>query len=176
MGRVLCWLYHFIAYYITWFVCIGYAAAGDQWLGPAIAGGLVVSQVVVQIVCVKPWRRELLFALVLMLIGILVDSIFLRTGLIYFKSNLFADMVSPPWMACLWLSFGFTMPITSSAWLHRYVVLGVLTFFSLPFAYWVGAVVGAATINTNWFYPALGGIWMILLPLLLHYLFIRNKR
>lgn len=176
MKRLFRWLFHFVSYYITWFVCIGYAAVGDPWLGPVIALILIFAQVTIQVVTKSPWRQELLFAIILMMVGIMVDTIFMQTGWIVFKANPFDDMLSPPWLACLWLSFGFTIMVTNRAWLHRYVVLGGLTFISLPFAYWIGVAVGAAVIENWLFYPLLGGIWMVLLPLIFDYQLNKDKR
>ncbi len=169
MPRLFPWLYHFIAYYVTWVVCIAFAAKNDPWIGTVIALLLVFSQVVLQAIMAQSWRLELLFAFALMVAGILIDTFLMYTGLIVFNANPLANMLSPPWLACLWLSFGFTITITSRAWLHRYVILGILTFISLPFAYWVATIINVATVMSWWFYPLLGGIWMVLLPVLLHY-------
>lgn len=174
--QLIRWMFHFIAYYLTWFACIIYAASGEPWMGPAVALSFICVQLLVQMISHRPWLYELLFALTLMFVGMIVDTTLLQTGWIYFKANPFADSISPPWMACLWLSFGFTVTVTSRAWLHRYIIMGVLTFISLPFAYWIGVIIGAAVVESWWFYPILGGTWMVLLPFLLHYYLYLHKQ
>lgn len=169
--RILHFCIHAISYYLSWFACIGFAGMGFAWLGPFITVAFLCGQVFLQVSMRLSWRPAFAFASILMFFGMLIDSILMHLGYIHFNANPFAPWLSPPWMSCLWLSFGFTMLVIRLSLLRYTLLLATLTLFFLPFAYWLGVVFYAAKVESAAFYPILGGLWMILLPILVQQYF-----
>lgn len=160
------WFIHFVLYYLTWILCIYYAAHDAPYLGPVLALILIAMQVVWQIITRQPYLRAVYFALGLALLGTLLDTIWLHAGFVYFKSNPFEGYVAAPWMTCLWLSFGLTLIVNSEPLLKHYVIWGLLALVFLPISYWLGVVCNAAQVNDPFhFYLYLGLVWSVLLPI-----------
>lgn len=163
------WLFHFIFYYLIWIVCIGFAAQNRPYIGPMIALCLFASQIAWEQFHQKPYSNALYFAISLMLIGALSDTIWLNTGLIYFNANPFGTHFAPPWMICLWLSFGFNLIVTSEKMLRHYFLWGVASLVSVPFAYWLGVKANAVILPVqSEFYLYLGLFWALCLPLVFY--------
>lgn len=159
------WLFHFTAYYTSWVGCIYYAAQGQVWTGPFIAIGCLLAQIIWQNIWNKEWQAALFYASVLTLVAIIVDSILLQLHWITFKATPFANKLPPPWIIMMWLSFGFNLILLNRKWLTWYKLWAILILIGLPFAYHLGAIAGAATVTTPFFYMVLGGTWLVLLPL-----------
>lgn len=156
---------HFVAYYLAWISCIFFASRNEPYTGPIIALILLTLQVLWQTTHKQPWWPALFFALCLTVVGSITDTFWMKHDFIYFKANPFYPHFTAPWMICLWLGFGFNTILISEKFIHHYFICGVLTFFFLPLAYWLGIKIGAAQLtNTPWFYLYLGVLWAILLP------------
>ena len=108
-----------------WFACVLGAAHGLFWLGPAVAGAVLL----IHLVAMHRPRDELRVAGFALMTGVLADSLLGQLGLL--SCAPFADAVSPPWMAVLWPLFGISLR-TYCRWLQRRLLLAAL----------LGAVVG----------------------------------
>lgn len=159
---------HTTGNYATWLICIILAAKNYLWWGTLLSAAIIIAQIIWQYLIVKQthylWTMLLLFTIG----GSLVDSGLMWAGLIHYHANAFYPFYTAPWMLCLWAEFGIVFYALLPAWHERYFLIGLLALPLFPFAYFVGAKIGAASI----FYPVftlslLGIIWAIGLPLLL---------
>ena len=76
--------------------------------------------------------------------GTLTDTLIMRYGLISFSSNPFGDLLSPPWMASLWLSFSMIFYALLESFYKRYILLGLLSLIFFSLAYATGVKMDAA--------------------------------
>ena len=86
----------FVGLQLGWFACVLGAAHGRPWLGPVVV--LVALSVHV---ARQPSRgREALVLGVAALVGFVVDTALLRTGVLHM-----AGLVAPAWLVALWPNF-----------------------------------------------------------------------
>ena len=104
-----------------WFVCVLGAAAGYPWL--AAAAGLLL--VLVHLALVRNAAHESLLLLTSLLLGLLVDGLHIRTGVLVFPIGSFHPGLPPAWILVLWLQFAMSLHY-SLGWLSGRYVLGAL--------------------------------------------------
>lgn len=138
-------LLNYILFQAGWFVCVLGAAAGYPWLAAAI--GLLL--VLVHLVLVRDAVRESLLLLTSLLLGLLVDGIHIRTGVLVFPIGTFHTNLPPAWILVLWLQFAMSLHY-SLGWLSgRYVLGALLGSVSGALAYWAGVRFGAAAFGSE---------------------------
>lgn len=155
-----------LGFQCVWFSTVGGAAAGWVWLGPAVA--LVFAAATLAL-----FGRSRADTGVLMLalpLGLLLDTAWVRLGLMHFVHPWPAADWAPVWIMALWLGFALTVN-HSLAWLRAHWSLAVL-FGALggPLAY-----LGAERLFGAVAFPAptwqvmlvLGIAWGAVLPALL---------
>lgn len=171
--KKLHFLIHFFAYNLTWSLCIVFAAMGSAWGGPLVAVITVSIQLIWQHYYVKDTRHLLFMMSTMIMLGTLVDTLLLHSGLMIFKANPFAPLLSPPWMIALWFSFSITFYATLQFIFRYYLVLAILALPGFAFAYYVGVLLGAAIFpygsTSAWL---VGFIWAVLLPV---YMYVYNR-
>ena len=92
---------------------------------------------------------ESLLLLASLLLGLLVDGIHIRTGVLAFPIGSFHPALPPAWILVLWLQFAMTLHY-SLGWLNgRYFLGALLGSVSGALAYWAGVRFGAAAF-ANW--------------------------
>lgn len=166
--RYLPYLFHSSAYYLTWFLCIYLAAHNHGWAATFIALVIAAVQLIWQIRYTKNWRDLFGFIITLTLLGCIVDTLYLRYGLIYFNANPFSPYLTAPWMASIWLSFAVTLYSTLKQYLHLYLIISILSFVGFALAYYIGAMMDAAYFPHGMIMSfGIGLTWAILLPLFL---------
>lgn len=144
-GQTWTSLLNYALFQAGWCVCVLGAAAGYPWLATAI--GLVL--VLVHLVLVRDAVRESLLLLASLLLGLLVDGIHIRTGVLIFPIGSFHPALPPAWILVLWLQFAMNLHY-SLGWLTGRYVLGVLLgSVSGALAYWAGVRFGAAAFGTE---------------------------
>lgn len=128
-----------------WFVCVLGAAAGYPWL--AAAAGLLL--VLVHLALVRNAAHESLLLLASLLLGMLVDGVHIRTGVLVFPIGSFHPSLPPAWILVLWLQFAMSLHY-SLGWLNgRYFLGALLGSVSGALAYWAGIRFGAAAFGTE---------------------------
>ncbi len=128
-----------------WFVCVLGAAAGHPWL--AAAAGLLL--VLVHLALVRNAAQESLLLLTSLLLGLLVDGLHIRTGVLVFPIGSFHPGLPPAWILVLWLQFAMSLHY-SLGWLSgRYVLGALLGSISGALAYWAGVRFGAAAFGAE---------------------------
>lgn len=144
-GQTWTSLLNYALFQAGWFVCVLGAAAGYPWLAAAI--GLLL--VLVHLVLVRDAVRESLLLLTSLLLGLLVDGIHIRTGVLIFPVGSFHPGLPPAWILVLWLQFAMSLHY-SLGWLTRRYVLGALLgSVSGALAYWAGVRLGAAAFGAD---------------------------
>ncbi|MFA5026270.1 MAG: DUF2878 domain-containing protein [Candidatus Methylomirabilota bacterium] len=133
-------LVNLLLFQAGWFACVFGAAAGRPLL--AAASGLLL--VLAHLALVRHPRREARLLLAALLLGVLIDSLHLHTGVLRFGDTGLHPALPPPWLLVLWLQFAATLHY-ALAWITSRPLLA-LGFGALggPLAYWAGVRVGAA--------------------------------
>lgn len=144
-GQTWTSLLNYGLFQVGWFVCVLGAAAGYPWLAAAI--GLLL--VLVHLVLVRNALRESLLLLTSLLLGLLIDGIHIRTGVLVFPIGSFNPALPPAWILVLWLQFAMSLHY-SLGWLSgRYVLGALLGSVSGALAYWAGVRFGAAAFGNE---------------------------
>lgn len=152
----------FVGLQISWFACVLGAARGYPWLGPVVvlvALSLHVGK--------QPARARELFILgITAVVGFLVDTAFLRFGVIRIPGS----MLSPPWLIALWPNFIST---TAEDGLlrslpRRPLLAGLLGVVGGPLAYDSGARLGALKLDSRRVaaLAIVGIVWAVVVPAL----------
>lgn len=159
------YLFHYVAYYIAWVAGIYCAALGHNSLAVSIVLGITGIQVAWQFTVAKRTQGIFLLIGIFTLGGFLIDTLFLRTGLVVFYANPFQTIMSPPWMISLWVSFAVAYYALMEPLWRRYALLGGMSFMAFPLAYLAGIKLGAGEFPYGVYSSlAYGVVWAFLLP------------
>lgn len=145
-----------LVYQCAWFACVLSAAASRQWIGVAVAAGVVL----LHLYLAPAPRRELPLILAATLVGAAFESLLVASG---WAHSATAGMVA------LWAAFATTLNVSLRALRQRYLVTAAIAAVGAPLAYQAGAALGAL----HWVQatPALLLVacgWAVLLPVLMH--------
>ncbi len=154
-----------LGFQLGWFTCVLGASWGYPWAGP-LAAALFLT---VHAGLVDSPRSSLRCALLIGVIGFLVDSLLGATGVLGFRDGLGPGWICPPWLVALWMLFS-TTPELSLRWLHgRWGLAAVLGAIFGPLSYYVGETLGALTLGASRLTSllVLATVWAAALPLLL---------
>lgn len=167
-ARVAAWagpLANFAASQVVWFLSLVGAATGRHWLGAACLALFVALQ----------WRlstspaRDLRLGLAAAAAGVVLDTTWVRAGLMSYAAPLPVAGFAPYWIVLMWVNFGLTLDC-SLRWLQRRPLLGAaLGAVGGPLAYLAGFGLGAAvrTGPAVVTYGALALAWAVVVPALL---------
>lgn len=114
-------------------------------------------------------RADFVLAGIAVVIGLALDTLYVRAGLIAYEGNLLWSNAAPIWILALWANFALTMN-GCLGWLRqRRVLAAALAFVCGPLSYYGGIALGTATITGDrWMlFAAIGVAWAVALPLLL---------
>lgn len=133
----------FVVLQVSWFACVLGAARGYPWIGPVVV--LVV--LTVHVGKQPAPARELVILGISAVVGFLIDTAFLRFGVVRIPSS----MLSPPWLVALWPNFIST---TAKSGLlrslpRRPLLAGLLGAVGGPLAYDSGARLGAIELGDH---------------------------
>ncbi|WP_319589157.1 DUF2878 domain-containing protein [uncultured Desulfobulbus sp.] len=165
-GQTWTSLLNYALFQAGWFVCVLGAAAGYPWL--AAAAGLLL--VLVHLALVRNAAHESLLLLASLLLGLLVDGVHIRTGVLVFPIGSFHPSLPPAWILVLWLQFAMSLHY-SLGWLNgRYFLGALLGSVSGALAYWAGVRFGAAQFSDDNIFRCLlqiGASWGLVMVILL---------
>ena len=120
-------IYNAVSFNLAWLVCVLYGSAAAL-----VAVSVVIA---IHMIFISKNPPELAFIAGVMLLGVMVDSIFIRAGLLISPDG---SLWPPVWLVCLWGLFSATLN-HSLKWFQTH--LGVATL--------VGGVSGALTYLTG---------------------------
>jgi hypothetical protein len=144
-GQTWTSLLNYALFQAGWFTCVLGAAAG--WPQLAALVGFVL--VLVHLALVRNAAQESLLLLTSLLLGLLVDGVHIRTGVLAFPFGSFHPSLPPAWILVLWLQFAMTLHY-SLGWLAgRYWIGAILGSVSGALAYWAGVRLGAAQFSDD---------------------------
>lgn len=168
-------IFHILANYIVWLICLLPAAHGIAWTSSLAALLIVGAQYYWQYHVYHEYKGLNSLVVTLTLLGTMIDSTLLHFKLIVFSSNPFSPYLSPPWMIVIWINFAIVLYSTIPGLFKHFFLVGILSFFGFSASYAAGVKVGAALFPYGYGSALLiGAIWMLLLPTTL-YCFIENK-
>jgi len=132
-------LMNILGFQISWFASVLGAAKGLSWLGP-----LAVTMWLTLHISMAPNRMaEACLALSAGVLGFLLDTLLIASGVFVPVQYLWPAPFSPLWMVFLWINFA-TLLNRSLGWLHgRYLLAVLLGTLGGPAAYYSGAELGA---------------------------------
>jgi len=153
---------NYIGLQIGWLACAIGAAQGMAWLGP-----LVVALYLGLHLYWSPKRsQELMFILLVGLMGVVVDSLKKVTGLITYAGDVPLAWLAPPWIIAMWLLFSTSLT-GSLSWLKgRYGLAVILGAVFGPLSYVSGSRLGAASFNYDFWITMgiLAVVWGLVVP------------
>lgn len=124
---------------VTWFACVLGSAKGLLW--PAL-----LSCALLAIWQLQPKRRhpsDLRLIAVAILLGLIIDSAWIKLGLLDFKSQWPSPGIAPAWIIVLWVGFALTVN-HSLSWLTAHPLLPAsMGLIGGPLSYWAGLRFGA---------------------------------
>jgi len=148
-----------------WFGAVMGAAQGLLWLAPVLLMGFALWEF-------HPVRRvygDFQLMLVAVLIGLILDTTWVKLGWIEFAASWALSEHAPLWILLLWAGLALTLN-HSLAWLQsRLVLAAFLGGLSSPLSYLAAERLGAVKIVNEsevWF-VGLGLSWAVALPVLL---------
>ena len=154
----------------VWFLTVIAAANGSWWPGLAGLGVFIAVHCFVS----PTARADFLLVICALLIGLVCETIFIRTGMLVYSVPGISEAGSsiagvPVWILVLWANFALIMN-GCLAWLRgRYVLAAVLGFAGAPLSYFGGIKLGAALPGESLFIAmlAIASCYAVITPLLI---------
>ena len=137
---------------VTWFAAVLGAADGIVWWAYAALGLLAA-----HVLSMGRWRRELIVAGTCVLMGGLLDTLWIHLGILDFGTP-----VAPGWIVVLWAGVGLSINHSLSWFLERPLLGGVFAACAAPLSYSTGAGFGAAVILEPMGLAAISATWSVL--------------
>lgn len=134
---------NFVLLQTLWFALVVGVAYQHIWLGV----GFFILFAIWQLHPVNRKPSDLKLAISLAVLGLLLDSLWLKLGLISYEMQWPFSFVAPVWIMMLWFAFGLTIN-HSLAWIFDYKIAGVLMgAIGGPVSYLAAEKFGAVTLN-----------------------------
>ena len=136
-------LFQFLAFNVAWASAVAGGAGGWPWAGSLPAVALLGLHLFLS----RGYRRaEATLAFAVLAFGVLLETVFVNTGLITFAGRPVLGVLPPIWVWALWLGFA-SLPNGSLGWLRgRTILQMMLGAVCGPLAYWTGERMGAAVL------------------------------
>lgn len=155
---------NFVLFQLGWLGCILAAARG--W--PMVGTGCVAAAVAWHLLLSARPRSEALLVVLAMGLGLLVEGVMVRFGLISYTSGQWLAALPPLWILSLWGLLATTFNV-SMGWLRgRPWLAAVMGAVAGPLSYAAGVRLGAAQFSdANLALAALALAWALAMPLLM---------
>jgi len=141
MHKLLIWpvIINAALFQITWFACVVGSAEGLSW--PAFAACAVLA--IYQLQAKRRHVTDLKLVLVSIVLGLIVDTLWVQSGVLIFTDQRPFAALAPAWIIALWVGFALTIN-HSLAWLDRTPLLpAVVGAIGGPMSYLAGLKLGA---------------------------------
>lgn len=152
---------NFVGLQVGWLACALGAARGYAWIGPLVVAG----HLVIHFLWIQNRRQEILFLLVVAVLGTVVDSFQKATGLLSYASDVSVAWLAPLWITAMWVLFATAMT-TSLRWLQgRYWLAMVLGAVFGPLSYVAGERLNGVEFNYGFWFTVIimGVIWAMVM-------------
>jgi len=157
-------IYNGIAFQAGWLACVLGVINGIPMLGPTVVAMLLGVHL---LFFAHDPAREARIVLTVALLGSLLDVVQIKLGVFSFAQDVW---LYPLWMTSIWMMFATTLS-GSMSWLsRRYLMAAVLGAVCGPLSYGAGVRLGAIEFASNpmWSILALGAVWGLAMPGLMH--------
>lgn len=152
----------FVGLQLGWFACVLGAARGYPWFGPVV----VLLALAMHVERQRASTRELMILGITAIVGFLVDTAFLRFGVVRIPGS----TLSPPWLIALWPNFISTTSENGllSSLPRRPLLAALLGAVGGPLAYDSGARLGAIELGNHRLaaLAIIGVAWALVVPAL----------
>ncbi|WP_020674669.1 DUF2878 domain-containing protein [Geopsychrobacter electrodiphilus] len=157
-------LLNILLYQLGWFCCV-LGAAWDYPLSGALAALLLL---LVHLLLTDSRSAELKLILITCLLGILVDSLQQRFGVLTFRTDPNWGLWLPLWVFVIWAQFASLLRFSLNWLSGRYLLGASLGLLGGPLAYLGGVRIGAAEFGGNLIFSlsSLALVWGVMIPLL----------
>lgn len=136
---------NFIFFQVLWFACVLGAAEGVVWPGIVT----LLAFLVWQLQASRRVSGDITILIVATIVGILIDTLWIKMGLLRYEANYPIAGAAPIWIVCLWIGFALTIN-HSLAWLKSKILIAVtLSMVSAPLSYFAGHRFGALEFLTD---------------------------
>lgn len=150
---------NYVGLQIGWLACALGAARGYPWVGLLVVAG----HLVIHLLWTQNRRREIVFLLLVALLGTAVDSAQKAGGLLNYASDAPWPWLAPLWITAMWVLFA-TALTTSLRWLQGRVWLAAaLGAVFGPLSYVAGERLDGIGFNYGFWFTvlAMGVIWAV---------------
>ena len=161
-------LLNFILFQTAWFITVYSASLGLVWFGPVFSLCWLYTHFILH---KNNWKVDLQIVVISAIIGFILDSMMVLSGIFSFSENASFGYPSSIWMVALWVNLALTLNY-SLGWLKQKLILSSL-FAAVggPLAYYAGSKFGAINVeNDTHSIIALSVMWAIAMPLLIYIL------
>jgi hypothetical protein len=165
---------NFVLFQTAWFITIYSASLGLVWFGPVFSLCWLYTHFGLH---KNNWKVDLQIVVISAIIGFILDSMMVLSGIFSFSENASFGYPSSIWMVALWVNLALTLNY-SLGWLKEKLILSSL-FAAVggPLAYYAGSKMGAINFENHTFsIIALSVIWAIAMPLLFYILGVLSVR
>lgn len=140
---------------LTWFACVlGGAAGSSVWGALALASLLAFSGT-------RPLlRSDLVFAAGLGLVGLVLDTLWIRTGVLDYGSA-----IAPAWIIMLWMGVGLTLNHSLALFAGRPWLGGLMAGAAAPLSYLGGERLGGVEVPDPVLLVVVAAAWFALFTL-----------
>ncbi len=147
----------------SWPACVVGAAHGLVWPGFLVVGAFALWQ----LAPARAHPGDVRAVGLLLALGLVVDTLWVRLGVVDYALAWPAAGFAPAWLLLLWVAVGLSVNHSLAWFRHRWLAFVLLATFGSPMSYTAAAAFGAVT----WTAPAwlvllcVGPIWALLVGL-----------
>lgn len=149
---------------LSWPACVIGAANGMLWPGAVVVGLFAAWQLHPS----RMHRRDPIVIAAFVVTGLVIDTLWLRAGIVDYATAWPASGFTPAWLMLLWVGLGLTVNHSLGVFRQRWRLFMLLAAVGSPMSYSVAASFGAVT----WLAPAwlvivcVGPVWGLVVGLL----------
>jgi hypothetical protein len=159
---------------LVWIMTVLGVTMNHLWLGPTSFAFFLAVHISIS----RAVKTDLILIAVAVAAGMIIDTIYIRSGLFRYVANVPWQGIAPFWILILWANFALTLNHCLS-WLHgRYKTAAMLGFIGGPLSYFGGVKLGAAQLTAAPVsaFLIVGVCWAAITPLLLYVAEKSNRR
>lgn len=148
----------------SWPACVIGAANGMLWTGAVVVGLFALWQLHPS----RIHRRDPIVVAAFMATGLVIDTLWLRAGIVDYATAWPAPGFTPAWLLLLWAALGMTVNHSLGIFRERWRLFALLAAIGSPMSYTAAAAFGAVTwLAPDWLVVVcVGPVWGLIVGLL----------